>query len=247
MTTQPFVQLINLDRDTERLRQSEDALSAIGLKFDRLSAVIGTDVTDNHPAESLKLLGRALYPGELGCYASHLRAIDLFLETDAPYGIVLEDDAVPGLDAEQRLKDLVQSLDKLPEWDLINLGKPAKSLMTPVDSAYCDASLGLCHAHYPPVTTTAILWSRAGAIAFRRLHSEPVLPVDVAMQNWGSQTDRILAFENPVFAARDGESTIKSNKRKSGGSGLKGIISRIRRIATNKLRARKNFKLRRGK
>lgn len=247
MTTQPFVQLINLDRDTERLRQSEDALSAIGLKFNRLSAVIGKDVADDHRAESLKQLGRPLYPGELGCYASHLRAIDLFLETDAPYGIVLEDDAVPGPDAEQRLKDLVQSLDKLPEWDLINLGKPPKSLMTPVDCAFCETPLGLCHSHYPPMTATGILWSRAGAKAFRRLHSEPVLPVDVAIQNWGSETDRVLALKKPILSAREGESTIKSAERRSGGPGLKSVIKRLRRIGTNKLRARKNLKLRRGK
>lgn len=246
MTTAPFVQLINLDRDTDRLRESTEALSAINLEFTRLPAVYGKDVPDNHRSETFRLLGRTLYPGELGCYASHLRAIDLFLETDAPYGIVLEDDAVPGPDAEQRLNDLLPILSKLPMWDLINLGKPAKSLMTPVGTEFCDQTMGLCHAHYPPVTTTAILWNRAGARAFRLLHAEPVLPVDVAIQNWGTETDRILAFQNPIFTARDGESTIKSNKRKSGGSSPKGIISRIRRIGTNKLRARKNLKLRRA-
>lgn len=246
MTTAPFVQLINLDRDTDRLRESTDALSAINLEFTRLPAVYGKDVPDNHRSETLRLLGRSLYPGELGCYASHLRAIDLFLETDAPYGIVLEDDAVPGLDAEQRLNDLISVLSKLPDWDMINLGKPAKSLMTPVKDEFYDPSAGLCHAHYPPVTTTAILWSREGARAFRKLHSGPILPVDVEIQNWGCQTDRILAFQTPIFTARDGESTIKSSQRKSGGSGIRGVISRLRRIGTNKLRARRNLRQRRA-
>lgn len=246
MTTQPFVQLINLDRDTERLRQSEDALSAIGLQFNRLPAVIGTDVADNHRAKSLKLLGRALYPGELGCYASHLRAIDLFLETDASFALVLEDDAVPAPDAAQRLNSLIGSLPDLHLWDLINLGKPVKSLMTPVGRELCNPDLGLCHAHYPPVTTTAILWSRGGARAFRLLHSDHILPVDVAIQSWGSKTDRTLALQDPIFCARDGESTIKSNQRKSGGPGVKGLLARLRRIGQNKLQAYKNRTLRRA-
>ncbi len=35
-----------------------------------------------------------LTPGELGCTLSHLQALQLFLDTDDQYALILEDDAI---------------------------------------------------------------------------------------------------------------------------------------------------------
>ncbi|WP_366525747.1 glycosyltransferase family 25 protein, partial [Planktotalea sp.] len=40
-------------------------------------------------------MGRDVNGGEIGCYFSHIRALENFLETGAPYGFVLEDDMLP--------------------------------------------------------------------------------------------------------------------------------------------------------
>ena len=240
MARQLFIQVVNLERDTERMRMTADALSDIGLSFERLSAVIGADALNERQTSTRQILGRDLYPGEVGCYLSHLKAIDRFLATDAQYGLVLEDDAASISDTADRLAALIEVLPRLPIWDVVNIGRSVKSEHTPVGSEYCSPDVGLCHAHYPPVTTTALLWSRGGARAFRLLHSQPVLPIDLAIQSWGAETDRILALMRPIFVVREGESTIKGSGRRSGGHGLYSILARLRRIGWNKWRARYN-------
>ena len=59
--------------------------------YQRVSAYDGRG--DNDLSEILK--GR--YPdnmssGEVGCVTSHLKAMKMFLETDAPYAMIMEDD-----------------------------------------------------------------------------------------------------------------------------------------------------------
>lgn len=245
MPDQSFIQVINLDRDKTRLQEITNELTAAGLFFQRLSAVDGATSCNLDQGSSKKYLGRLLYPGEVGCYLSHLEAIDSFLATDAEYGVVLEDDAVPSSNMADRLAELFELLPKAPAWDVVNLGRPPKSEHTLLSAEYCNPKVGLCHAHYPPVTTTALLWSRRGAMSFRRLHSLPIVPIDLALQSWGAKTDRILALEQPLFLAREGQSTIRASSRHSGGRGLYSVYLRTKRITLNKLRAYRNRKLRR--
>lgn len=223
-----------------RMQQVSDTLTAAALPFHRLPAINGTNVFSEKTANTRRYLGRDLYSGEVGCYLSHLKAIDKFLESDAEYGLVLEDDAVPASGALDGLTDVLHILSKIPIWDVVNLGQPPKSQRTVLGVEYSGTEVGLCHAHYPPITTTALLWSRGGARAFRLLHSKPIVPIDLALQSWGAETDRILAMMQPLFTAREGQSTIKSNDRRSGGPGPYSVFLRIRRIIRNKLRARHN-------
>jgi len=46
------------------------------------------------PDEAIVAKGRPMYPGELGCYASHYAAWQQFLQTDAAQLLVLEDDTI---------------------------------------------------------------------------------------------------------------------------------------------------------
>jgi glycosyl transferase family 25 len=49
---------------------------------------------EHDPDEAIVSKGRPIYPGELGCYASHYAAWVAFLETDADQLLVLEDDTI---------------------------------------------------------------------------------------------------------------------------------------------------------
>jgi glycosyl transferase, family 25 len=49
---------------------------------------------EHDPEEAIVAKGRPLYPGELGCYASHYAAWTEFLESDADQLLVLEDDTI---------------------------------------------------------------------------------------------------------------------------------------------------------
>ena len=118
----PLIYVINLDRDVERMASIRANLEALGLPFERLSAVMGKDVP-----EWEKLVDMSAYAwrnrldtpraGEVGCYLSHLKAMETFLRTDAPWCVILEDDVevLPACAA------VLRSLAEKDDWDLVKL------------------------------------------------------------------------------------------------------------------------------
>ncbi len=97
-----FIQVINLDRSKDRWTAISKDLRALNLNFTRLSAcdgkTLGFKSFQHH--YDLKKWSRFHHRNpilsELGCYASHIKAIEEFLAQDKPYTLILEDDAVCG-------------------------------------------------------------------------------------------------------------------------------------------------------
>ena len=118
----PLIYVINLDRDVERMASIRANLEALGLPFERLSAVMGKDVP-----EWEKLVDLSAYAwrnrldtpraGEVGCYLSHLKAMETFLRTDAPWCVILEDD----VEVLPACADVLRSLAEKDDWDLVKL------------------------------------------------------------------------------------------------------------------------------
>jgi glycosyl transferase family 25 len=118
----PPIYVINLDRDVERMASLDGSLRSLGLAYVRVPAVLGKEVPAWEKLVDAPLYGarnRNIMPraGEVGCYLSHLRAMEEFLRTDAPWCVILEDDVevlpgcVPVLDA----------LGRRDDWDLAKL------------------------------------------------------------------------------------------------------------------------------
>jgi glycosyl transferase, family 25 len=113
---------INLERDKERRSQIECELKQVNLGAIRIRAV--------GPLLPHGIFAETLSAGEIGAYASHMKAWRTLLVSSHPHALVLEDDArVPGNLAE--LVDL--TIDALPkDWDLVHLyddeGRPARPL-----------------------------------------------------------------------------------------------------------------------
>lgn len=86
---------INLARRTDRRDQMQSRFDKIGLSWERIEAVTPDDISADQLA---RYCNPAAYKwqtqGELACSLSHVRALQRFLETDAPYGAIFEDDAV---------------------------------------------------------------------------------------------------------------------------------------------------------
>ena len=88
----PHIYCINLDEKPDRWKFMEDQFKYWEVEdYTRVSAYDGRG--DNDLGEILK--GR--YPdqmssGEVGCVTSHLKAMKMFLETDAPCALMMEDD-----------------------------------------------------------------------------------------------------------------------------------------------------------
>lgn len=118
----PPIFVINLDRDVERMTSLAGSLKSLGLEYVRVPAVLGKEVPGWE-----KLVDASLYgdrnrnvmprPGEVGCYLSHLKAMEEFLRTDAPWCVILEDDVevLPGC------VPVLEALGRRDDWDLAKL------------------------------------------------------------------------------------------------------------------------------
>ena len=128
----PLIYVINLDRDVERMASIRANLEALGLPFERLSAVMGKDVPEWEKLVDLPTYAwrnRLDIPraGEVGCYLSHLKAMETFLRSDAPWCVVLEDD----VEVLPSCMTVLRSLTEKDDWDLVKLfnfhsGMPVK-------------------------------------------------------------------------------------------------------------------------
>jgi len=113
---------------------------------------------------------RPILAGELGCWRSHLDAIQL---CDQEYVLVLEDDAEFLSDMWFALSRFVAELNGRP-WDAIDLGAIPIDATPYVAITESLGTRGYCYQSH------CILWSRAGISKMQRLNprSDPVVPMD---------------------------------------------------------------------
>ena len=126
--------VINLDRAPERLARIAAQLQQLNLPYTRLPAVDARALT----AQQLAALDEPAYRrkhgmtpvlGELGCYLSHVQAIDLFLASGAEFGLVLEDDIL----LHDSLPAVLQSLlSHAHRWDVAKLSAVHSGTPVPV-------------------------------------------------------------------------------------------------------------------
>jgi arabinogalactan endo-1,4-beta-galactosidase len=93
--------VINLDRDTDRLRQIGWILGRLGVPFVRWAATSGDTLSLSGTGldvleDGLELRGFDRWSAnEAACAISHVRLLRSFLRSDLAWAIVLEDDAIP--------------------------------------------------------------------------------------------------------------------------------------------------------
>jgi len=98
-------------------------LEALGMPFARVPAVDGRLVAAETKVDRLlyrRRHGRDVRPGEIGCYLSHLAAMQTFLTTDAEYALILEDDATL-LPALPEVLARATSRETATSWDVLKL------------------------------------------------------------------------------------------------------------------------------
>jgi len=198
--------LINLDRSADRLARCSQSLSELGLEWERVPAVDGSQLDPDwlsrlnpHPAPHGEWF-RRLTAGELGCFLSHLRCWQLIVERDLDCALILEDDFAPEpiLSASN-----LALLGKNPEnWDLVKLsrlGKYAKPCLRLSDE------IELCHWGQGPVDGTAYLVSRRGAAKLVVQREHIYRPVDFDFKHWWERDLELLAAQPDFFRQRSHE------------------------------------------
>ncbi|MEP3279363.1 MAG: glycosyltransferase family 25 protein [Stappiaceae bacterium] len=172
--------VINLDRSPERLAAISDNLSRLGCCYSRVEAVDSQQMPDDE-------IGR-YYDGKFsvdgGCYLkkvwicitlSHERALKAFLNSDQPYGVILEDDAILHQDTPGVVDYLIENhAAGSVEFDMVELAGPDKKGKR--DIIKQTTEFGPFKIGKPLKTTplaAGMIYSRAGAEKILR-HALPV-------------------------------------------------------------------------
>jgi glycosyl transferase family 25 len=118
----PPIYVINLDRDVERMESLAGSLRSLKLTYVRIAAVLGKEVPNWEQLVDAELYGARNRlplprPGEVGCYLSHLKAMEEFLRTDAPWCVILEDD----VEVRPECVEVLAALGQKDDWDLVKL------------------------------------------------------------------------------------------------------------------------------
>ncbi|ELW82917.1 MULTISPECIES: glycosyltransferase family 25 protein [Acinetobacter] len=188
--------LINLDGSDERLQRATEQLQAVDWSFQRFSAYDGrgqdlASFENYDDVATQQTLGRRLLNSELGCYLSHYGCAEKFLQTDADYLVVLEDDMKITTDFKTSVEQILSYLDQHQDldWYLINLAAKKKKFAK--DIVKID-DFSLWHAYYFPIRGLGLIWSRKGAEAFVVSGKTMTMPVDIFFQTWLSKNGKGL-------------------------------------------------------
>jgi len=169
--------LINLDRDSDRLERMRREFYRVGLSFERLPAISGTDLP---PAQKPyfcdsngAIASTGLRRGEIGCYASHLSVWRQIVDRNlGPAVLVCEDDLTLPDNSAELLDSLIPAAPK--GWDIIRLSSFPRKAVSHV--ARLAGDYQLVRYWKIPVLTGAYLVSRNGAEKLLRpgLRTDPV-------------------------------------------------------------------------
>lgn len=157
--------LINLDRSPDRLAFMRAEANRIGLHFERIPGVNGTDVPDELKPQFLNpdgsIIGQ-ISAGDVGCYAGHLTAHQHILREDLPYALILEDDVRLERDVLEAAHAAIAKAP--PGWDYIHLSgrlkNPVLSVSTLPNGRHLVRHLRI------PLNMGGYLMSRSGAEKF---------------------------------------------------------------------------------
>ncbi|MFD2238584.1 glycosyltransferase family 25 protein [Aureimonas populi] len=174
--------VINLDRSLDRLAAFSADAKRAELEFTRVAAVDGREI----PVTERTLLdeagfrrdhGKRPMPGEYGCYASHIKVLQLFLEGGADVALILEDDAKVPADLNAQLDDILSRDD----WDLVKLTHHRMTHLKAERRLASGRTLG--RASFGPTgSSAAYLVKRAAAARLVESLVPMTLPYDVALE-----------------------------------------------------------------
>jgi len=171
----PFDALaINLDRDHVRLDAIMATCAAVGIQAERLPALTPATLPDHMRPWFHTSDGRPrghLIPGEIGCYASHLLAMEIVVARGRPV-LVLEDDAVLAPEMRQLADMMVAAPDG---WGFLQLSSPPKHMCLRVGQG---SGFDIVTHWRTQNTTTGYVVSPEGARRFLEDFSTRCRPVD---------------------------------------------------------------------
>lgn len=211
------IYLINLDQSTDRLAQCDKLLQQHGLEYERVSAVLGKGLSDVEidkyydAATNRKKYYRTLSKGEIGCYLSHRECWRRIVHSDAPYGVVLEDDITIIGDVKKAIGQ-IERVDF--DWDLIKLAPYNRKTRKVVLRHQLDQEAQLVIHSKPMSGCAATIYSKQGAERLLNATEQFYRPVDTDIQHFWEKGIEVWSLAPYVFQQNlDSESTITATRK----------------------------------
>lgn len=184
------VYIISIARARARLEKMLEGASGLDLDLRPVDGVDGKTIAPENwrdfDRSGFELRnGRHALPGEYGCYASHIKALELFLSTDAPVAVVVEDDVAFTPDFSERVKAIVAIM---PDDAIVKLTNHRRKGFKGRGTSAVGDSFGRC-IYGPQGSSACYIISRRAAQRFLNAARVMTLPFDRALEcGWGYGT-----------------------------------------------------------
>ena len=114
--------VINLDSATDRWQRFCRLMDKTGIEYQRVSAVLGRELSlpikEFSQTRYRWFHGKRPNLGQIGCFLSHIHALNLLLQSDEQFAMICEDDITP----DENLKAIVDSaMQYSSHWDILRL------------------------------------------------------------------------------------------------------------------------------
>ncbi len=178
---------LNLDHAVDRWEYTRKNFARQNIHLQRVSAIVGSElpfpIPEHDAAAYRKWHGKKTVPAEVGCYLSHIKAMNLFLDSDEPFALICEDDVCPAQNLEEVLSN---ALCFKNHWDILRLSGFHDAKPQPIARLKHDYSL--CVNLMYLAGTGAYLINRHAARVLSKRLLPMFLPYDHALDRewqWG--------------------------------------------------------------
>ena len=193
------VYVINLESAVKRRANTQKVFSEAGISFSRVPAIDGK-VLKWEPTEYAEkwyrcLHGRETNPPEIACYLSHLKALAQFLETEAEFALICEDDLDFGADLTALL---AKALAGRRFWNVLRLSGVSAGRPLRVRRVHGDHWVCINIARIKG--SGAYLIDRTAALVFIKRLLPMVVPYDHAIdREWFYGLTAACIFPFPIL------------------------------------------------
>jgi glycosyl transferase family 25 len=213
MTT-TMVRVISLESAQRRRERFTGDAAAATIEWEFFAACTGPAAPLTYdPKGAIRRAGRKLSPGELGCYASHYKIWEAFLQSDADQIIVLEDDVLVDWALLARLA--AHDFSGGPV-DLLRFYSTHPFRYKIASYRFLSPHSHLVRAEGSLLGTQGYLLTRRAAEALLSLGTTMVMPIDWLMAlSWRHKLPNYCLFPFPILE-RYVPSSIGSTGREEG-------------------------------
>ena len=210
------VYFINLDKSVDRLDNMQPQLEALGYPFERVPAVYGKDLSEEYrngltnPKKYRILMHNEIGVGTIGCYLSHVKTWNQFLQSRHSYALIFEDDVEFEPKKLKKLVDLL--LASSADWDFVNIDVNRHGFSKPVKQL--SRLFKLVKFRTRVANASCYLINRKSALEFVKRAFPISMPVDHYMMRPWEFGIRIRGVTPQLVHQSFGDSEIKKQETK---------------------------------